>query len=217
MAPGSTPQSTGVSTTFPVALGVIVVDAYGNPVSGVTVTYAAPGSSPSATLSATTGTTDANGATSVVATADTTAGVYVVTATLPNGTEVNFTLTNDSTPPNTITVSSGSPASVVVGTELAAPVVALVQDNTGAPVVNALVTFTDPTAGATAQLAAPTALTNASGLAQVTGTASDQTGTYSIVATAPNTSSPALFKITNTPGAPASIVASPSSSPQRPS
>jgi hypothetical protein len=213
-APGSTPQSTLDSTAFPVALGVIVVDAYGNPVPGVVVTFAAPGSAPTAVLSGTTGTTDANGATSVTATAGATAGVYVVTATLPNGTEVNFTLTNVATPPNTITVSSGSPANVVVGTAFAAPLVALVKDGSGNPLANALVSFTDPASGATAQLSAPTAITDAAGLAQVTGTASDQTGVYSVVATVAGAASPALFKITNTPGAPAGILAAPSSTPQ---
>ncbi len=165
-------------------------------------------------LSATTGTTDATGSTSVTATANGTVGIYVVTATLPNGTEVNFTLTNAGVPPNTITVSSGAPASAVVGTAFTAPLVALVKDGTGTPIANALVTFSDPAVGATAQLSAPTALTNASGLAQITATASTQTGSYSVVATAVGAASPAVFNLTNTPGAPASIVASPSSSPQ---
>ena len=58
---GGTPQSTTVLAPFAVPLQVLVSDAAGNPLSGVTVTFAAPATGASATLSSATATTDASG------------------------------------------------------------------------------------------------------------------------------------------------------------
>ena len=79
-AAGGTPQTTTILTKFPMALQVTVTDTLGNPVSGVSVSFTAPGSGASATLSAPTATTDASGHASVNATANSLAGAYTVTA-----------------------------------------------------------------------------------------------------------------------------------------
>ena len=88
-------QSTLIGTAFTTALSTLVVDQNGNPVSGATVTYAAPASGASATLSAATATTNSAGIATVTATANSTAGPYNVTATTSTGaTTATFALTN---------------------------------------------------------------------------------------------------------------------------
>jgi uncharacterized repeat protein (TIGR03803 family) len=88
-------QSAVVGTAFATALTTLVVDLNGNPVSGTTVSYAAPASGASAALSAATATTNASGIATVTATANSTAGGYNVTASATNGTSTaTFALTN---------------------------------------------------------------------------------------------------------------------------
>jgi hypothetical protein len=77
---GSTPQSAARSAAFAQPLAVTIKDAGGNPAQNVVVTYIVPGSGASATLSAPTAVTNHNGIASVTATANATAGGYVVTA-----------------------------------------------------------------------------------------------------------------------------------------
>lgn len=76
---GSTPQSAAMSAAFAKPLAVTIKDAGGNPLQGVVVTYVAPGSGASATLSAPTAITNTSGVASVAATANATAGTYAVT------------------------------------------------------------------------------------------------------------------------------------------
>ncbi len=88
-------QSAVVGTAFATALTTLVVDLNGNPVSGATVTYAAPASGASATLSSPTATTNAFGIATVTATANSTTGAYNVTASVTNGSSTaTFALTN---------------------------------------------------------------------------------------------------------------------------
>ena len=95
VASGSTPQSAYVNATFANPLVVTVTANNGSePVDGGVVTFLAPGSGPSATLSATTATIAA-GATSVTAMANGTAGgPYTVTASAAGAGQVGFALTN---------------------------------------------------------------------------------------------------------------------------
>ncbi|HEU4663859.1 MAG TPA: lamin tail domain-containing protein [Dokdonella sp.] len=92
---GGTPQSTPVGTSFADPLALRVIDAYGHPVAGVTVTFAAPAEGASAVLSSTSAVTDADGRTSVTASANAVQGDYVVTAHV-NGVAggVSFALSN---------------------------------------------------------------------------------------------------------------------------
>jgi hypothetical protein len=98
-ATAGTPQSATISTPFGTQLQATVKDASNNPVSGVTVTFAAPGSGASGTFAGgvNTATTNAQGvATAAVFTANSTAGgPYTVTASVSGvATPANFSLTN---------------------------------------------------------------------------------------------------------------------------
>ena len=65
-ASGGSSQTAGVNHLFPLPLKVTVLDGYGNPVAGVTVTFTPPGSGASAVLSGGgVATTDATGVASV--------------------------------------------------------------------------------------------------------------------------------------------------------
>ena len=88
-ATAGTPQSTAISTVFSTVLEVTYTDG-GNPVEGKVVTFAVPGSGASATLSASSATTNAAGVASVTATANATVGAYVVTASEENVTDVTL-------------------------------------------------------------------------------------------------------------------------------
>ena len=106
-----TPQTAALNTGFGLPLKVKVIDTAGTPVHGVMVTFTPPGSGASAALSATTATTDCNGEASVTATANGTAGSYVVSAAAGgiSGT-ATFDLTNSGTvpppPPTGVPVST---------------------------------------------------------------------------------------------------------------
>jgi hypothetical protein len=94
-----TPQSATVSTAFAAQLQATVNDSFNNPVSGVTVTFAAPASGASGTFAGgvNTATTNASGvATSPVFTANSIAGgPYTVTASASGvATPASFSLTN---------------------------------------------------------------------------------------------------------------------------
>jgi hypothetical protein len=86
-------QSAIVNTQFATPLTVTLKDPYGSPISGETVTFAAPGSGATAALSASSVVTAADGTATVTATANGTAGSYAVTATL-YGFSGAFSLTN---------------------------------------------------------------------------------------------------------------------------
>jgi hypothetical protein len=98
---GSTPQSTNISTAFANPLAVTVTDAYGNGISGATVTFAAPNSGASATFTGSNpATTNSSGQASVAATANSTVGgPYSVTASVGGTslTPATFSLTNQAT------------------------------------------------------------------------------------------------------------------------
>jgi adhesin/invasin len=95
-AVSGTPQSTTVSTLFPMLLQAQVRDTAGNPVSGASVTFTAPASGPSGTFSGPTiVTTDINGnAFAPLLTANSTAGSFTVTASVPGTAVAVFSLTN---------------------------------------------------------------------------------------------------------------------------
>jgi hypothetical protein len=91
-------QSTAINTAFGAPLVATVTDAGNNPVSGVVVTFTAPGSGASGTFAGgvNTATTNASGvATSATFTANATAGgPYNVVASATGATSANFSLTN---------------------------------------------------------------------------------------------------------------------------
>ena len=97
-------QSARVGSAFANNLTAQVIDGSGTGVYGVTVTFAVPSSGASATLSTYTVVTDVNGMASVTATANATAGLYLVAASYPGSGYATFTLTN--LPPPVFTVTS---------------------------------------------------------------------------------------------------------------
>ena len=199
-----TPQSAVVATAFATALQVVVKDASGNLLNGVTVTFTPPPSGAGATLSSPTATTNAQGLASVTATANTTLGSYSVTAGA-NALSAPFTLTNIAGPPATLIATGGTPQSATIGVGFAAPLQVTVKDSNGDLLSGVTVTFSAPGSGARATFSSTTAITNAGGVASVTATAGTVAGSYSVTAAAGALS--ATFSLTNTAGPPASVTA----------
>ncbi|MGE0132107.1 MAG: choice-of-anchor Q domain-containing protein [Blastocatellales bacterium] len=107
-ATSGTPQNTTVNTAFAQPLQATLTES-GNPISGVTITFTAPGSGASATFpSGNTATTNASGQASVNVTANASAGSYSVTANTTPGlaTAASFSLSN--TCPTITAMVSGS-------------------------------------------------------------------------------------------------------------
>ncbi|MBK7470670.1 MAG: Ig-like domain-containing protein [Betaproteobacteria bacterium] len=100
-------QATAVNAPFSQPLRVTIRDATGQVVPGVTVNFSAPGAGASATLSAGSVVTDANGVAQVNATANANAGSYAVMATAASGNVPNaftFNLVNTSGQSSMLTV-----------------------------------------------------------------------------------------------------------------
>jgi Asp/Glu/hydantoin racemase len=205
-------QSTQVNTAFGNPLVATVKDASGNPVSGASVTFTAPGSGASGTFAGnSTVQTNASGvATSSAFTANAVAGgPYSVTASV-NGLSTSFALTNTPGPPASITATSGGGQSAQVNHAFANPLVATVKDANNNPVSGVNVTFTAPASGASGTFAgSPTVQTNASGVATSPVFTANATagGPYIVTAAVNGVSGSGSFSLTNTAGAPASITA----------
>jgi len=214
-ATAGTPQSATVNTAFATQLAATVVDAYGNPVAGATVTFNAPASGAGGTFAGNvnTATTNAQGiATAPVFTANTTAGAYAVTATVgTHTTSPGFALTNVAGAPAAIAATAGTPQTATVNTAFATDLAATVKDSFGNLVAGATVTFNAPGSGAGGTFAGGvnTAATNALGVATAAAfTANTIAGTYTVTATAGTVSTSPGFALTNQAGAPAAITAS---------
>ena len=118
-------QSATVTTGFAAPLVAVVTDSFGNPVPGVSVTFAAPASGASATLAGSPAITDANGRAVVTATAGTFVGSYSVTASaagVPAGAA--FGLTNTGGPQNL----AAQPVAAVAGQSFINVVIATFTD-----------------------------------------------------------------------------------------
>ena len=204
-ATAGTPQSTVVNTAFPVGLQVTLKDGSNLPIPGAVVSFSAPGSGASANLSAPTATTNASGIASVTATANAIAGSYLVTASA-NGSSTTFSLTNQVGPPATILATGGASQTTTVNTAFGSALQATVRDALSNAVSGVLVTFTPPVSGATSTLSAPSAITNAAGVASVTATANGTVGgPYSVTATTAGVAGSVAYSLTNAANTPASI------------
>ena len=210
-------QSATVAANFSAPMVALATDTFGNPVSGVNVTFTAPGSGASAAFSGsstTTATTNASGlATSATFTANHVAGGYGVVASAAGLSSATFTETNVAGPATSVTVVSGSGQSATVGAAFTSPLVVYVTDTYGNPVSGATVTFTAPGSGPSANFSGSTtttATTASNGQAtSPTLTAGHTAGVgYTITATAGTGS--ANFSETNTAGAAAQVVITPS-------
>src|SRR5207249_4510461 len=141
-----------INTAFATQLQATVKDSGGNPVSGVTVTFTAPGSGPSGAFAggANTATTNASGvATAAIFTANGAAGSYTVTATVSGvASPANFSMTNLTGAAASITATAGTPQSTTINTAFTTQLQATVKDSGNNPVSGATVTFTAPGSGA---------------------------------------------------------------------
>lgn len=223
VASAGTPQSATISTAFAMQLQVTVTDSGNNPVSGVTVTFAAPGSGASGTFAGgvSTATTNASGvATAAVFTANSTAGSYAVTASVSGvASPANFSLTNLAGAAASITATAGTPQSATINTAFATQLQATVKDSGNNPVSGVTVTFTAPASGASGTFAGgvTTATTNGLGVATSTVfTANSTAGAFAVTASVSGVATAANFSLTNLPGAAASIAATAGTSQSAP-
>ncbi|MDR3437253.1 Ig-like domain repeat protein [Telmatospirillum sp.] len=207
-------QSATISTGFSGAMSVVVKDAYGDLVSGASVTFAAPASGASGSFASNaTVTTNASGiATAPSFTANSIAGSYAVTASVSGAAPVSFSMTNTAGAPAAAGVNSGNGQSAAVSAAFSSQLSIAVTDNGGNPLAGVPVTFTAPSSGASgtfsssqqaalpfrsrvmsagfailAANSAPTSMTvntNSAGIAAVYFRANTSVGSYTVVATA---------------------------------
>src|SRR5205085_438994 len=145
---------------------------FGNPVSGTTVTFAAPGSGASGTFSNGTATisaaTNASGQLSEAFTTGRASCSDRVTASVSGvAPPATFTLTNTAGAAASVSATSGSRQSATVNTAFASALLVTVNDAFGNPVPGATVTFAAPGSGASGTFSNGTATisatTNSSG------------------------------------------------------
>ncbi len=205
------------------------VTSNGTPVSGVVVTFSAPGPGAGGNFAGATsaiGTTDANGvATSPTFTANSTVGTYNVIASAATTTSTALFFMSNTLIPQAISVAGGSPQSTTVGTQFANPLSVTVLDVnskavSGLPVTFSATTATDGTFTDTDDITT-TATTNSSGVAvsapflASAGTPHTYTVTASAtdITTTPPTTYTIPFDLSNTVQ-PATITANTGTTPQ---
>jgi YVTN family beta-propeller protein len=180
-ATGGTPQNATILTGFVTALQTTVTDAFGNPVSGVTVNFVAPGTGASATLSAASAVTDSSGIAQVTATATAAVGSYVVTATTAGVTgSAKFALTNLTGAPSQISFAQ-QPTDSMAAVPISPSVVVQVADSAGNPVSGASVTIALQE-NASLLLGTLTATTDPNGRATFADLSVNVAGTYHLSA-----------------------------------
>ena len=207
-ATGGTPQGATITQVYPVALEATVSDTVGQPLAGVTVSFAAPSTGASVSFTAgSTAVTDAQGKAHVSVSANDISGAVVVSATAPGvANTATFNLQNLAPVAATITASAGSPQTADTGNAYAQPLQALVQNNLGQAMEGIAVTFTAPSSGASVSFpAGNVAVTDINGHASVPVQAGAIAGNVSVTASAPNVQGSAAFALSNTAVASADI------------
>lgn len=205
---GGDAQSDTVGATLATSYTVLVEDANGNPVSGVTVTWGATGGSITPSSD-----TDGSGIASAVRVLGTAAGLQAATASVGGlaGSPVGFTATATAGAAAQITVSAGNGQSATVGTAVSTNPAVAVQDQFGNAVAGESVTFAVPLGDGTVSPVTPV-LTDASGVATATSwTLGTLAGPDSLTATAASpgiSGNPVTLTATATAGAPVSIAVS---------
>lgn len=203
---GGNSQSGTVGQALPTAYTVEVTDAFGNPVSGTTVTWSPLGVG-SITASSI---TNASGIASATRTLGTSAGTQSATASvggLQGGQSPRtFTATAVADAPSTMIVSTGNNQTATVNTAVATAPRVLVRDQFGNPVSGATVTFSVSAGGGS--VTGGSQSTNGSGLATVTSwTLGTAAGTNNNTLTASTTGvTSVVFTASATAGSPASVV-----------
>jgi hypothetical protein len=205
-----TPQTTTVSTAFGTALGAKITDAYGNPSSGVSITFSAPPVGPSATFPPASATTivntDANGIAAVTANANALPGQYQISATGSGlATAAVFNLTNAIGPVPQGSATSGSGQGANIGAAFACTLQLKVTTDGTTPLPGVSIDFVAPASGPSATLSNGTntgstvsVTTDVNGRANVSATANSVPGSYAISAGVTGSSSAlATYALTN--------------------
>jgi hypothetical protein len=164
IAAGSgTPQGGAASTTLPNPLVAKVTDNAGNPVAGITVSWAV--SSGSGSLGASSSVTDSSGLAQVTATLGTSASTYTASV---SGIKTTASFTGAVA--NGVVVSSGSGQTGTAGTALSAPLVVRVVLSGAAlvPIPGAVVHWAVTAGGGS--VSAATSVSDSNGNAQITAT-----------------------------------------------
>ncbi len=190
-------QSATVATAFASPLVATALDAYGNPVAGISISFASTGAS----FAPTSATTGSSGTAQTTATAGHTAGSYAVTASASGLGSISYSLANTAGAPATIAIVSGSGQTATVHTAFASPLAVSVADVYGNPAPGATVTFAAPGAGASATVSS--ASTNALGIASTGAVANNLAGSYNVTASVGAAS--VQFGLANAAGAPATV------------
>ncbi len=205
-------QSATAGTAVAAPPSVKVTDAGGNPVSGVSVTFAVTGGGGSTSpASPAVVNTNASGiATLTTWTLGAVAGANTVTATASGltGSPVAFTATGTVGAASALVSNSATTQSALVGTAVAAPPSVKVTDAVGNGVSGVSVTFTLASGGGVISPASPAVIvTNASGVATLTSwTVGAAAGPNTVSAAATGlTGSPITFTANGTAGAPTAI------------
>lgn len=195
------PQSTPVTQDFPKPLAVVLTDIYGNPRGGYFITFTVPISGASAILTgANPQLIGSDGRASLIATANTIAGSYTVTATTdaPGVAPYKFILTNLPGPASTLTYISGSMQETPLGKPFGAPLVVEVADAYGNLVPNVWVSYSAPASGPSCILDnGGMALTGADGRASLSATANMNAGSYVVEARVVGVADPVQFYLIN--------------------
>src|SRR5207302_111187 len=202
-------QTAPAGSAVPIAPSVIVTDPFGNPVSGVSVTFA-PGPR-SGSVTGATQTTDGSGIAAVGSwTLGMTAGGNTLTATSGSlsGSPVTFTATGTAGAAATIAANSPTSQSATAGTAVGSPPSVIVKDANGNPVAGVAVTFTPALGSGTVTPTTPVS-TGSDGIAALSSwTLSATAGSNTLTATSGSLSgSPVTFTATGTAGAAATIAA----------
>ena len=199
LAPGNPgPYTAVVAQAVTPALSVRVLDALGDPIPGISVTFAAPTSGASATFVPNPATTGANGVATVTTTANTIAGTYNVTATVAGvPTPLTFTLTNVAGPAASVGGLSGSGQGAVTSTPFPTPLGLQVFDAFGNPVPGSTVTFSAAATGASASVSPAVVVTGANGMATTNAVANGIAGNHAIAVGIAGLGQVASFALTN--------------------
>src|SRR5712691_989679 len=197
-------QTGSVGTALPTALTVKLVDGYGSPVSGVTVTWT-PGAGSISTPGGTS--TDVNGLVSATWTLGTTSGSQQATAAGGGVTPAVFSATANAGPPASVVVQAGDNQQAAQSTPVPVPPAVQVRDQYNNLVAGAAVSFAIDSGGGSVTGANPT--TNGSGIATV-GSWTVGNGNNTLIATVFGTGitgNPVKFHATGVvPGAPRQLI-----------
>ena len=187
-------QSAPVGTELPDSLVVAVTDGFGNPVSGVTVTWEAPGGG---TVSEASTVTGDDGQTFVTRTLGPTAGDQQTVATAGQlaGSPVTFIHHATAGNPNAVNIVSGNNQEAPAGSKLPQPLVVQLLDQDGNPIPNRPVSWVVGDGGGTAN--PQTSNTNADGQASTEWTLGPNPGTNTLNAVVSGLT-PAAFTATGT-------------------